>query len=338
MCALQSSRPLPEYPCSQQDLYTIVETGWQSYAEFLADFMNLSTLYTAATGTDQLAALAAARAMPDEDSRNEVHKTLRVQLSGLAETCLITWSDMSTYIRDGFPANEYENKRIAAGANYYAGAAHENWDDVKGLMQNGIAFVNANTATLTTGGMPATFVADMTAARDAFEVKHQAFLHAEEDSKVLTDEKITANNALYRALTKMNEDGKKIFRNNAAVREQFTFERIWELVSGNGGGSGTGVPSTIIELGIYTYDEDTLEPIAGATFSVLNAPGNLVVSATTDSLGMTELKITGYAADEDAVLEVELVAPGYETASGTMDMRAGNYYSLDFGMVPLVVP
>lgn len=69
MCALQSSRPQPEYPCSQQDLYTIVETGWNSYAEYLADFTNLSTLYTAATGTNQLNALDVARKIPDEDNR-----------------------------------------------------------------------------------------------------------------------------------------------------------------------------------------------------------------------------------------------------------------------------
>lgn len=331
MCALQSGRPLPEYPCGQQDLYTIIETGWQSYAEFLADFMNLSTLYTAATGTDQLTALTAARAMPDEDNRDEVHKTLRVQLSGLAETCLIKWSDLSTYIRDGFPANEYENKRIAAGYNYYAGAAHENWDDVKGLMQDGVAFANANAAALTDGGMVATFVADLTAAKDAFEVKHQAFLHAEENSKVQTDEKIEANNALYRALIKMFEDGKRIFRNNAAVREQFTFDSVWDLVSGSGGGSSSPQDA---KLSGQITDANTLTPI-------------FEVAVTLTPSGTDPTPIT-VLTDVNGNYVFENITPGgfsflaekvgYESVSNSGTFSDGENAVYDFQMTPVVVP
>lgn len=188
MGALASTRPQPEYPCGQQEFYTIVETGWSNYALHLSKFENLSTKYTATTGTDQLAALASARAMPDEDSREEVHKTLRLQLKGLAAKCLIHWSDMGTYIRDGFPQEEYENKRVAAGYNYYYGAEHLDWDAVKGLMQNGLQFLNANEVVLTAdGGMPATFIASFEAVKDAFELKHNAFLQAMGDAKVLTD-------------------------------------------------------------------------------------------------------------------------------------------------------
>lgn len=337
MSELANSRPQPEYPCGQQDLYTIVVTGWVSYAEQLPRFENLSTNYTAATGTDQLAAVEVARAMPDEDSREEVHKTLRIHLKELATKCLIKWSDMGTYIRDGFPEEEYENKRVAAGYNYYAAAEHQDWDAVKGLMQNGLLFLNGNATELSTpGGMPATFIADFDLVKKAFELKHQAFLQAEEEAKVLTDQKILANNELFRAMSKMFEDGKKIFRENAALREQFTFDRVWELVKGTGGGTGTGVPSTVVELGVYVFDEETELPLDKARFTVLNAPNGVSISAVSGPDGLLKLKVMDFAANETVILEAEITLEGYETQSGSMEVTAGNFYSIDVPMKVIV--
>ena len=333
MCALQSGRPLPVYPCGQQDLYTIVETGWASYAQYLTDFSNLSTLYTASTGTNQLSAVASARSMPDEDSRDEVHMTLRVQLKDLADICLIKWMDMSTYIRDGFPENEYDNKRLAAGHGYYATAEHDDWDDVKGLMQNGVDFANANSAVLTTGGMPASFIADMTAAKDAFELKHQEFLQAEEDSKVLTDAKIEANNALYRALIKMFEDGKKIFRNNAAVREQFTFNSVWDLVRNPGSGTGP-TPPTDAKLSGQIIDANTLTPM----FEV-------AVTLTPTTASQPPITVL---TDMDGRYSIENITPGgfdflaervgYASVTNSGTLTAGEDAIFDFQMQPVPTP
>ncbi|MBP9151321.1 MAG: carboxypeptidase regulatory-like domain-containing protein [Flavobacteriales bacterium] len=335
MSALQSARPQREYPCGQQDLYTIIETGWGSYAEQLPRFSNLSTKYTAVVGAGQLLLLAAAQAMPDEDSREEVHKSYRVQLKHLADTCLITWSDMGTYIRDAFPEDEYENKRIAAGYNYYEGAAHENWDDVKGLMQSGLLFLNANATVLATdGGMPATFITAFETAKNAFGLKHQAFLQAEELTKVMTDEKIVANNALYRSLMKMFEDGKKIFREEAAIREQFTFDRVLALVNG-GNAPSTGVAATVVELGVYVFDSETGIPKEGAEVRILNAPGGVVISATSNSEGIVFLRILGFEPHETVVLQGEISADGFVTESGEVEGIAGNFYSIEVGMQPM---
>lgn len=338
MCALQSARPQRKYPCSQQDLYTIVETGWGNYAQYLPQFENRSTKYTATTGTDQLALLAAARALPDEDSREEVHKTLRVQMVHLADTCLIKWSDMDSYIRDAFDEDEdeYENKRIAAGHNRYASAAQRNWTELKGLLQDGLLFLNAHGAVLAAdGGMPATFIAEFEAAKDAFELKYQAFLQAEEQTKVLTDEKIRANNALYEALMKMFEDGKKIFREEAAIREQFTFDRVWVLVSG-GDSANNGIPSTVVEIGGFVYNIETNEPIAGAELRFFNAPGGATITITSNSEGMLFLKILGFAPNETTVLNGEIVADGFVSGIGEFEVTAGNFFSIDVGMQAVV--
>jgi len=317
-----------------QDLYTIVKTGWESYAEYLAQFSNHSTLYTAVRGADQLLAVEAARAMPDEEQRTEVHATLRVQMIPLAEECLIVWSNMSTYIRDGFPKDEYDNKRLAAGYAYYAGAEHRDWDDVKGLMQNGLTFATANAAELGTGGMPITFMPSFIAAKDAFELKHNAFLQAEEQAKVLGDAKVVANNTLYIDLTKMFEDGKKIFREEAAIREQFTFDRVWNLV-GNPG-SGTGVAATVVEIGVYFFDDDTELPLEGAQFTFVNAPGGVSVSAVSDANGVAVLRVSGFSSRQTVLMQGEVSATDYESDSGEMEVTAGNFYSVEVPMRRIV--
>lgn len=46
--------------------------------------------------------MAAAKAMPDEGSREDLHKTLRIEMRPLLETCLIMWGDMSSHIREAF--------------------------------------------------------------------------------------------------------------------------------------------------------------------------------------------------------------------------------------------
>ncbi|MBK8659703.1 MAG: hypothetical protein IPN22_12750 [Bacteroidetes bacterium] len=64
-----------------------------------------------------------------------------------------------------------------------------------------------------------------------------SFKDAQQDSHEQTDAKIEANNAIYREGRAMMEDGKRIFRKNAAVRDRFVWERVVELVTPSTGGS-----------------------------------------------------------------------------------------------------
>jgi len=226
MSTMNSSRPQPAYPCGQQDLYTLIETGWRSYEEHLPAFSTYKTFYTQTTADNQLAALKSAREMPDEASREEVHKTLRKKLKQLAVGCTTQWSFLDGYIMDGFDEEHYQDKRMAAGHGYYRGAQQQDWESVKGLMTSGKLFIGSNLVVLTDdGGMPGGFETGFVTLQEDFEKKHQEFLQAEEQAKALTDAKIEANNALYRALTKMFRDGLRIFRRQAAIREQFMVER-----------------------------------------------------------------------------------------------------------------
>lgn len=247
METLNSERPDSNYRCSQGDLYTASETIATSYTDHSANFIGYSSLYTATTGTDLLAAIASARAMPDEATRKAEHSVLRKGLDTQRVNCLVKWQQLSSYIRDGFEPEFYNDLLNAAGHAYYESALGGNWDAVRSLMDSAVTLIVLETAALTTGGMPASFEADMAAQRDTFATIHGNFLQSEEASKQGTDAKVTANNAIYREVMRICEDGKRIFRNEGAIREQFVFERVLDLVRNLQ--SGHGVLGTITDVG-----------------------------------------------------------------------------------------
>jgi len=312
------------YPCGQQELYTIGENGWASYLEHLARFSAKKSTYTAQKAADALTALRAAEAMPDEASRESVHVLLRIQLVDLASVCLIAWGDLDSYIMDGFPENEQESRRNDAGHGYYARALGEDWEGVKGLMTSGAEFIAAQDAALTAGGMLPTFPGEFAAARTAFLDKYLEFTQAEELSKTLTDAKIEANNAVYRELMRMFKDGQKYFRFEAAIRERFVFERVWEMIDGGGGNSGlspqpmnlTGTVTHAVTAASLFNVEVTIIRTGGNITVFTNASGNYAANGiqltTTESVqvrfrhtGLTErIETTTLVPGQDKVLNV----------------------------------
>jgi hypothetical protein len=328
MCALKSSRPRNAFPCGQQELYTIGENGWASYLEHLARFSAKKSTYTAQKAADALAALRAAEAMPDDASRESVHVLLRIQLVELASTCLIAWGDLDSYIMDGFPESEQEGRRNAAGHGYYARALGDDWEGVKGLMTSGTAFIAAQDAALQTGGMLPTFPGEFAAARTAFLDKYLEFTQAEELSKNLTDAKTEANNAAYRELMRMFKDGQKIFRFEAAIREQFVFDRVWEMI--DGGGSTPPAPAQTMNLKGTVTHAVTGAPLFNVEVTIIRSSETIKV--VTDAGG-------SYAANGIQLTATESVQvifnhAGLEDRTETTDLIPGQDKVLNVVMTP----
>jgi len=302
---MNTEKPQAEYNCATQDLYTGVEMVWTSYADRLADFTAWKTTYDATTGTDQLAALDAARLIPDQDQRTAAHSSLNKDLGPLSVDCLIKWKQLEAYIRDGFPALIYQDMLNGAGYGYYEGASKENWEDVKGLMNDGEMFIASKTAELTAGGMPAGFDIDFTAAKDAFELKYAEFLQEEEHAREQRDEKINANNGLYHAAMAMCEDGKKIFRGVPAVREQFTWSRVQALIKSN---------RALHSVKGFATEADGGPVIVGALVRVLDTDGvplegKETVTADDGFYKIIGLKNGGYRLEVSADGYVAVVIP-----------------------------
>lgn len=231
MGTLNPERPKAEYGCGEQDLYTVCETIANSYGTYVTEFEAYSTRYSATTGTDLLNAITNARAMPDEAQRDARHAIARKDLLKLKDDCLEVWQQLTSYIRDAFDEAVYDDQLNAAGRGYYSSAQNNDWDDVKGLMQSAITYVGLTSAQLTAdGGMPIGFDVTLNDAKVAFEAMYDTFLQSLEMSRVDCDKKIDANNDVFGTTMKICEDGKRVFRKNPAVKAEFTFDSVLELV------------------------------------------------------------------------------------------------------------
>ena len=159
--------------------------------------------------------------------------------------------------------------------------------------------------------MPATFAATYTAAKDAFGTKHAEFLQAEETAKVLRDKKVTANNNLFQAAMAMCEDGKKIFRKDPAVRDQFTWTTVQALIK--------GTQSSHSVKGVIT-DAVTALPIEGAKVAVLDMDGVLVEGKELISELDGSYKIIGL---KNGQYKLQVEADGYDTVQVVFEVDDG---------------
>jgi len=233
MSEMENDRAAARYGTGQQELYTVAEAVADSYTEHNAEFILYNGLYTATTGTDLRAEVAAARALPENPTRLASQKILKRALGKRAVDCLVLFNQLTTAIREGFDEEDYDDRLQEAGHDNYAEAQNEDWEAVQALMDDSTQFVTAYAAELTAGGLPATFAANLGAARTAFATAHGIYLQKREWNSGMTDQKLEANNAIYQKVINMCKDGQKIFRLQAAVRDEFTFEKVLALVQGS---------------------------------------------------------------------------------------------------------
>lgn len=314
---LQTNRPKAQYNCGQEELYAVALLGWNSYLENTPDFTNHLTTYTTAYGNAQLSAVTAASNMPDAQQRDEVSESLRVQLEVAAEACLIQWKNLESYILHSFPENLHKAKLEGAGSTHYEAASGSNWEEVEALMKSGKQFITANNAALTAGGMPVAFPTTFNNVKTNFDTLYAGFEDAQQDNEELRDQKINANNALHATLMSMFDDGQKIYRNNPAKRERFTFAKVLGLVSGPGlaGVKGTCGPVAAVQAGV------TIKCNAQSKSTVANDDGTYALNLQSGNN-----------------IAVEYSALGFETKIITLDVSVGTMSTQNITLNPSPAP
>jgi hypothetical protein len=230
---IRQEKPRADYNCEQMELLAIAFAGWNSCRRYVNDFTDFKPKYTLGFIDGKLAAIKAARAMPDEMVRHAmVHQKLMV-LRRKAEDCLIGWQQLKRYIKGAFGKRElFETKLQEAGHAFYRDASKEDWEQVYGLMNAGKYFIAGHVAELTANdNMPLGFENTFDNLIVAFNGAYLAFVKEEEDMVVMTAAKIIACNAVNRDLAEMFADGQHIFRFDAAKRKQFVFEHVRSKVT-----------------------------------------------------------------------------------------------------------
>ena len=303
------------YNCTEQELYTICETGWNSVSQYLPRFTSFKAKYDAPFVTAKQAAILAARIMPDEQQRNAQYETANVNLKKQGRTCCDKWQMLKRYIADAFPADQQKPMLEAAGYNYYDKASNNNWDSVKGLMTSGSTFITATlTDLLANNNMPATFQGEFDTEKGKFETIHQEFIQAEEESRVGQDTKMNANNTIFADLMNMLLDGQEIFKNEEPLLKQFTFTELLYLASGTGTAGfkgrvteiGTDIPIEGVNVAIKGSNKTAVTDIDGRYEITQLASGKYTI--VFDKVGYESKVITDFVVKVGTVsnLNVEL--------------------------------
>ncbi len=309
----------PEYPCAQKDLYSIMETGWANYQLKQANFTAHKAFYIAAYKTTALAAIAAAKAMPDDSTRGAAAETLRIALVKMGKICLLNFQTLKSYIETAFTDRDVWNAQFkAAGGDYYRDASNDDWESMELLNQSAKNYLTANN-TLLLGvapslNMPATFAASYTTAATNFSNQYLAFKSAEETS-VATAAKINANNACYRTLTAMFRDGQVIFTNDLETKKLFVFSTLWDLINP----PVAGIKGEVKVTG-------TNAPISGASVSI-QKEGEVAVEVLTEDDG-------GYSHQvSSGNYTIVVSADNYVQQNKVVEMKADGYKTFDFLMM-----
>lgn len=307
------------YRCTQQELYTIAELAWQSGNQHLAKFEGFKPKYNIAFFTNKSAELTAAMNLPTLEERNAKSAILRLKLTASNRKVLDKFQDLKSHIADAFPPPFDTPQYIAAGQNNFDKATNRNWDSTRQLITMATHFIAENIAVLTADqNMNPAFQAEFITIGEEFGLLHKQFLDSEETATIGAEEKIIMNNKLWNDLKKLFRDGQKIFRNEDAIRKQFTYSDIIYLVSGAG---TAGMRGTITDL-------VSGAPIANALITVVEtndsdsstAEGKYQISPMAH--GLYSIKITSDA-------YTQKIVPTTEILTGTIS-------TFNFQLTPIV--
>lgn len=279
------------YPCSQSELYTACELGWNSCTQQLPLFADFKAKYTAQYITDRLTEIQAAENLPDEQVRNAIPEQYRIQLEQAAQSVLSLYQRLKRYIAEAYPPELQKPQLEAAGQLYYNAAANNNWDKVKLLLISANNYLTNHLNDLTANqNMPATFPATFATQSSTFNTLHIKFLDSEEIATIQAQQKIQANNNIYAALISMFLDGQEIFRQDEATQKQFIFTEVLQKISGAGTAGIKG----------YITDSQNEDPISDANIQILNkstltdADGHYQILQLPAGIHTLKIEVAGY--------------------------------------------
>lgn len=305
-----------KYHCSQPDFYSAGRMVIRAAIRKQPELALVKPKYDLPYFNSLLTELAAAEALPDEDFRAAVVKAIKLECETAATKCLNTWQLLKGYIEDAedFKGAMQKIALEAAGSKKYQAASGFDWESVTGLMASGIQFFTDNTAQLTANGnMPPVFIATFTNVAAAFQLALSYFQDQEELREQETQAKITANNTLYDKIIQLCKDGKRAFRNDEALREQFVWEKVLYIIRGAG----------IAGLRGSVTNQADATAIAGATITVVETGD----TGLTDREGIYRITGVPYGS-----YTVQCTASGFITAAVPFSIPKGTISQLDFSL------
>ena len=251
-----------KYHCTQYELYEVCRLGWNKFLSLISLFNSLKTMYNGAFFNARITEIDNAEAMPDDRVRSAVVSEQRRVLEIAGEFALSKWRDLKAYINTAYNTDfaMRDLKIKEAGGDLYEEGAHENWEVLMGLMDDGALMIGSNYAVLVAnnnmpGGFPTIFVN----AKIDFQSKMNAFYLAEAGAGDVGSDKVDANNMIHTKLMEMLGDAQQVFEGDEEQQKQFTFNYLLNLISNRLGGMkglvSEGTPATVIAGAEVTIEE-----------------------------------------------------------------------------------
>ncbi len=300
----------PNYKDSQDELYEGCDLLVISLGEELGQF-GFKPKYDGAFVTAFLTQIAAAKSIPDDVQRSAVHEVMRIEMQNRVKTDMRgALGDLRLYIRDAYADVEVRAVRLKeAGFDDYEKAMNLNWEKVKGILKNANDFIGLHLADLTANNnMPPAFQTVISNMKASADSDVTAFLNTRENTKQVSSDKVSANNALYKAATDICEDGQHVFRNNEAKKSQFVWDSIMTIVS----------PPGAAGLRLDVKEEGTNLPIGSVNVVIQREDGGIPLELVTnaDSKGYFESL-------EPGVYNGTVKKTGYVDLSVTFEISTG---------------
>ncbi len=220
------------YGCSQGELYAIARIAWGKFKNDLADFSSFRGFYKPSLYETRIAEIKTAAALDDFQARDEASESHRIQLLTIANECINCWRSLSRYIEHAYPEELAKPKLEAAGKGYYADAAKSNWKALSSLNISGTNFLAANKADLLANeNMPEGFQEQYLGSVKNFETVFDLYIGTGEEISHGTNEKIKANNKIYKDLRSMLDDAQAIYSDNKAKSSEYVFDYLRSIIT-----------------------------------------------------------------------------------------------------------
>jgi len=216
-----------KYDTSQEIFYKVCDAGWNLCTKYLADFAKLKAYYTPEYINTARETLKAVKKCESSNSGIQNIKELRIKMLKAAREVQYKWQTLKLYVNAAYEPQFAEINLTAAGARLYKKSSADNWMSLFALTDDAQVFIRDHFDELTARqNMPADFHAEFKAVSKHFLETATAFFKAKNDSKLITYNKLQANNIAYDALIPMLKDAQLIFRYRPEIKKQFVFSTM----------------------------------------------------------------------------------------------------------------
>jgi hypothetical protein len=228
-------KSVQNYGTSQEMLYTICMAAWKLCNQYLAQFAALKPYYTADFITASKQSILNAKELPSSLQTITDRKAAHIALVASGRQVQANWQLLKLYIIKAYDKDVVKARLEAAGTTFYDKSSIGNWSSVRSLIDAANIFIAANMDTLTANqNMPAGFQSRFREDSDNCVRCSGIFFGSNLEKEMATSIKIDANNAIYGSMIEMLKDGQQIFKNDATIKRQFTFNRLISMYKGEG--------------------------------------------------------------------------------------------------------